>query len=123
MPGSSPGMTANSLDNRHMPRRVTRRGAVEARIVLDLDLPPEGAKAKALIEGDRARMIVGAGVQPDPRDRPRPCKLQRAVHQPAAGAAADQFCSDAEKYDLALSRFAKIQLQQAFVAAVMRQRV
>ena len=56
--GTSPVMTDErafvpSLNHRHMPRRVTRRGAVKARIVLDLDLPPEGAKAGALIERHR----------------------------------------------------------------------
>src|SRR6266404_2796266 len=106
MPGSSPGMTANSLDNRHVPRRVARRRSIKPRIVLDLDLPPEGAKAGALIERHCTRMIVSAGVQPDPRDRPRPCKLQRAVHQPAAGAAADQICRDAKEGEFALAGLA-----------------
>ena len=56
--GTSPVMTvesvpAPSLDDRHMPRHIARRGAVEPRIIRHLDLPSERAKARALIERER----------------------------------------------------------------------
>ena len=92
-----------------MPRHIAWRGAIKPRIVGNLDPPPERAKACALIEGQRRRMIEGAGMHPHARDRPRPRKLQRAVHQPAAGTAADQFCGDAEEDEFALAGVAEIQ--------------
>src|SRR6478735_8463849 len=104
-----------------MPRRAARRRSIKPWIVFDLDLPAEGAETATLIERDRARVIVGAGVQPEPRDWTRPGKLQCAVHQPAAGAAADQLFGDAEEDDFAVAGFAKIQLQQALAAPLMLQ--
>ncbi len=104
-----------------MPRRIPPHCPIKPRIVRNLDLPPERAKPRALVEGHRRRMIQRAGVHPDPRDLPRPRPLQRAVHQPAAGAAADQFGGNAEEGEFALAGPAKIQLQQAFVAAVLHQ--
>src|SRR4051812_16545914 len=98
-----------------MPRRIPRRLAVDARIVLDLDLPMKRAKAGAQIERHRAGMIMRAGMQPEPRDRARPRKLQRAIHQPAAGAAADELCTHTEEHDFAVPGLAKVELQQAFV--------
>jgi hypothetical protein len=56
--GTSPVMTiesvpAPSLDDRHMPRHIARRCPVEPRIIRHLDLPPERAKAGALIKCER----------------------------------------------------------------------
>ena len=87
----------------------TRCRSGEARIVRDFDLPSKRAKAGALVKRERRRMIEGAGMHPHARDRPRPRKLQRAVHQPAAGTAADQFCGDAEEDEFALAGVAEIQ--------------
>src|SRR5207249_9489600 len=55
----------SSLNHRHMPRDMTRRRPVEARIVRHLDLPPERSKARALIERQRGGVIEGAGMHPD----------------------------------------------------------
>src|SRR6185503_9673176 len=66
------GASAPSLDNWHMPRHLTWRGAVEPRIIRHLDLSPERTKTRTLVEGQRGRVIEGAGVQPDAFDRPRP---------------------------------------------------
>src|SRR4051794_11962321 len=68
-------------------------------------------------------MIEGAGVQPEELDRPRPCERQRMVHEPAASAGADESCGDAEHADLAGPAFAKIQLQQSFIAPVRDERM
>ena len=106
-----------------MPCHIARRRAVEARIVLHLDLPPERAKARALVERERGRMIKGAGMHPDPRDRPRPRQLQRAAHQKSPGAAADQFCGDAEEGEFALAGLAEIEFKQTLVASVLHQRI
>src|SRR5689334_2842397 len=116
----TPSMTSGFalLNDWHVHGHVARRGAVEARIVGDLDLPPERAKAGALVERQRGRMIEAAGVQPEPLDRPRPRKLERAVHQEAADAGADEFCRDTEHADLAGVRLTEIELEQAFVAVV-----
>ena len=102
-----------------MPRHIARHCPIEPRIVDHFDLPPEWTKARALVEGQRGGVIEGAGVQPDAFDRPRPRELQRAVHQPAAGAGSDQFFGDAEKADFALAGLAKIQFEQAFVAPII----
>ena len=102
---------------------VARHRAVEARIIGDFDLAAERDEAGALIERDGRRMIEGAGVHPDAAHVAAPRALQRAVHQEAGGAGADQACGDAEIDQLALAGFAEIQLQQAFVAAVDDERV
>ncbi len=116
--------TKNALVNhRHMPRHMARRGAVEARIILHLDLPPESAEAGALVERQCGRMIEGAGVQLEAIDRPRPRKLQRVVHQPAAGTGADKFWGDAEHADLARTGLTEIQFEQPLVTAVCDQRM
>ena len=46
-----------SFDDRNMLRGTARRGSVKARVVRDLDLPPERAKTRALIERQRGGMI------------------------------------------------------------------
>src|SRR5215218_7412955 len=104
-----------------MLRHIARHRSIEPRIVDHLDLPPERTKARALVEGERGGMIEGAGMQPEPRERLRPRDLLRAVHQPAAGAGADEFFGKPERNDLALSGLAKIHLEQAFIASLMRQ--
>src|SRR5258707_10729139 len=86
---SRPGHEA-SFDYRNMLCNIARRRSVKARVVRDLDLLPERTEAGALIERQRRRMIERAGVHPDARDLPRPSLLQRAIHQPAPGAAANQ---------------------------------
>src|SRR5262245_56945967 len=101
-----------------MLRPIARRGAVEARIVGDLDLPPKRAETGALVERQRGGMIEGAGVQPQPLDRPRPRKRQRVVHQPVPGAGADELWGDAEHADLADLKLAEVEFEQAFVATV-----
>src|SRR5438067_10226046 len=106
-----------------MLRHIARRGAVEARVVGDFDLPPERTKTGALVERQRSRMIEGAGVQPETRDVARPRKLQRAVHQPTAGAAADELCGNAEHADLANCGPAEVELEQAFVTAISDERM
>jgi hypothetical protein len=106
-----------------MRRGSARHRTVQPRIIHHLDLPPAGAKARTLVEGERGGMVEGAGVQPEPIDLMRPGDLKRAVHQPAAGAAAAEFCGDAEHPDLALAGLGKIQFEQALVAAVIDQRV
>src|SRR6185295_9869970 len=117
------GASAPSLDNWHMPRHLTWRGAVEPRIIRHLDLSPERTKTRTLVEGQRGRVIEGAGVQPDAFDRPRPRDVKRTVHQPAAGARSDQFCRHAEHADFALARPAKIQFEQSFVTPIIDQRI
>jgi hypothetical protein len=57
--------TNRSFNNRNMLRSTARRRSVKARIIGDLDLTPERAEARALIERQRRRMIEGAGVHPD----------------------------------------------------------
>ena len=109
------GVLLGSLNHRNMPRRAARRCPVKARIVGYFDLPPERAEARSLVEGQRRWMIKGASVQPDARDRPRPHQFQRPIHQPAAGAAADQLRRHAEQAQFALTTLAKIELEHAFV--------
>jgi hypothetical protein len=99
-----------------MLRDTPRRRSVKARVVRDLDLLPERAEAQALIERHRRRMIERAGMHPDARDLPRPRQLQRAIHQPAPGAAADQLRRHAEEGEFALPGLAKIQFEQALIA-------
>jgi hypothetical protein len=106
-----------------MLRSTARRGSVKARVVRDLDLAPERAEARALIERQRRRMIERAGVHPDARDLPRPRQLQRAIHQPAPGAAADQVSGHAEEGEFALTGLAKVQFEQTLVAPLVHQRM
>src|SRR4051812_1324275 len=86
----------NSGDQRHVTCHVAGQGAVEPGIISDLDLPSIGTEAGALVERQRARMIEAAGMDPEPRQRPRPGALQRAVHQQPSCAGADQLCGDTE---------------------------
>src|SRR5207245_933001 len=102
--------------DRNMLRGTPRRRSVKARVVSDFDLATERTKTRALIERQRGGMIERAGVHPDTVDRLRPCQFQRAVHQPAPGAAADQFCGHAEEGQLALTDLPKIQFKQSLVA-------
>jgi hypothetical protein len=106
-----------------MPCDIARCGAVEARVIRDLDLPPARLKTRALIETERGRMIERTGVKPDAADRLRPCARECAIHQKARGAAADQVCRDAEEDNLALTALPEIKLEQPFVAAIMHQRM
>src|SRR5882757_10231603 len=99
-----------------MLRHVARCRAGAPRIIRHLDLPPERVESRALVECDRGRMVEGAGVQPDAADLARPGDLERAVHQDASRASADQFCGDAEINQLAVSALAEIEFEQAFVA-------
>jgi hypothetical protein len=68
-------------------------------------------------------MVEGAGVQPEPLDRPRPCEIKRVLHQPTAGTSADEFCGDAERPDFASRRLAEIQFEQPLVGTVGDQRI
>ncbi|KTT56205.1 hypothetical protein SB7C_12225, partial [Staphylococcus epidermidis] len=54
----------------------------------------------------------------DAADIARPGDLQRAVHQEARGAGADEFCGDAEIEQLAFAVHAEVELKQAFILAI-----
>ena len=55
--------------------------------------------------------------------RPRPCQLQRAVHQPAPGAGADQLRRHPKEGEFALTGLAKIQFEQTLIAPLVHQRM
>src|SRR5580698_8836131 len=90
------------------------REAAQAGIGGDFDLSSERHEARADVEGDRARMIQGAGMNPEARDGTLPRKLQRAVHHPARGATADERRSDTEEGQFPFTGYAEVELQKAF---------
>src|SRR6185369_17041389 len=96
---------------------------IQPRIDDHLDLPTKRTKAGALVERERGGMIEGAGMQPEPLDRVRPCDVNCAVHQPAAGAGSDEFSGESERNYFALPGFTKIHFEQALVASFMGERV
>ena len=65
---------------------VRGRRPVEPGIVVDLDRLRVGSKARAPVEGDGARVVEVAGVNPEAGDRPRPGPPERLVHEGASGA-------------------------------------
>ena len=113
----------HTLEEWHLRCRRARQGAHDPRIVGYLNLPPVGRKAGAEIEGKRPGVIERAGMRPDAPDRPRPGVFQRAIHEPAAGAAAKQRRREAEKRNLAVSFYAEIKFQQTCFGSGVRERI
>src|SRR5438046_2750374 len=94
---------------------IAWQGAVEPWVGSDLDLTAIGTEASALVEGQRAGMIEAAGMKPESRQRLCPSALQRAVHQQAGGAGANQLRGHAKQHQLAIVLLAEVELQQALV--------
>jgi hypothetical protein len=106
-----------------MRRRAGGKAHGEARIIGDEDLAPEGAKAGAHIEIERAGIVEGAGVQPQARDRCLPRAGDGVMHQEAPGAAPDELGREGETGELAVLRYAKIKLAEPHVVRAAGKRV
>src|SRR5262245_22970475 len=106
-----------------MRRRLARQRPVEPRIVEDLDMLAEGAESRSHIEADGGRVVVSASMYPEAPDRARPGARDRAVHEPAAGARADQCGHEAAEGELTDAGLAEIELEEARLLAGAAQRV
>ena len=89
-----------------------RQMAGQARIQHQTGLLPEYAEPALLVEGQGARRILRAGMQPDAPDAVPPGFGQRLIHHPAAKALAITLGDQSEKRNLAFIRFAKIQFDK-----------
>ena len=87
----------------------------------DLDLLPNGRETAATIEGQGLRAVEGAGMDVEPGNRMRPCRVDRMIHQKPSCAAADQGFGQAEKGQFTLISDADIQFHQSFGGAVFFQ--
>ena len=74
---------------------------------------------EVVTSGADARMVERAGVDMKALDRPRPGEIGGRGHQEAPGPGPDHFRDDAEEGQLAGLRFAKIELQQPDILALM----
>src|SRR5262245_6301194 len=85
----------------------------EAWVGLDLDLKGVGAEARVDVEGERRRVIEGTGVHPEALDRLGPREGECGLHQGSAEPLADRIGREPEEGQLALARFAEVELEQA----------
>ena len=94
-----------SPDDRHMLRHIAWRRPSRADRP-PLRLPAEMTKTRALINGECGGMIECAGVHPDARNRPRPCRFSaRFISQRPAPCR--QVIGHPEKDEFAMPRIAK----------------
>ena len=102
-----------------MRRGLPGQKAQKPRVVRHLDRAPVWGKARAQVEGERPRVIEGAGMDEEAGDRPGEGPADRLAHQEASRSPADAVRRDSEEAQLGLAPRPEVELQEAEIDAAV----